>query len=599
MQKHLDLVQSMTQPKLEASNPWLIGGVLRTQLQNVLYNKDEFKHIDDELIDFGKFCNDTLYELSVDAELNPPKLIKQDVYGNVIDKLVLSEGWRKEKEYASKCGIVAMAYENKHGVWNRLIQLLRLQMYQPVSGLFGCPLAMTDGAAYLLKQWLINPTTQCQETTSLVKQGFENLISRDPQKFWTSGQWMTEKDGGSDVNNSTTTIAIHQGGNKYKLFGYKWFSSATDSEMTLTLARIVPENKIEEFKKFPLSLFIMRVKKDDGTLNNIKIMTMKDKMGTRQLPTAELLLQGSEAFLISEEGKGVKAISHMLNVTRLYNASSAVGSMNRLYSIVLNYSLKRKAFGKILIDKPAHQAMLTKFNLNVRACSLFYFKVAQLFSKIQNNVANKDEEEMFRILTPLLKLYTAKICMYWMSEGIEALGALGYMENSYIPLMLRDAQVLTIWEGTTNVLCLDFLRALKSNDKNDPLQKLDIYARFHTHVMMTQLSADTQLPETRKSFIPYIAKMTINHNGIIAELSNILKGSVKYSEMRIRDLCFILCEAFVGGQMLELISKNGREEDILTFELWVEQMQQYTTTWSITPKAFEVLVNQNMVKSKL
>lgn len=83
--------------------------------------------------------------------------------------------------------------------------------------------------------------------------------------------------------------------------------------------------------------------------------------------------------------------------------------------------------------------MLTKFNLNVRSCNLFYFKVAYLFSKVQNNTASKDEEEMFRMLTPLLKLYTAKICMQWMSEGMEALGALGYMENSYIPVLLRDA----------------------------------------------------------------------------------------------------------------------------------------------------------------
>ena len=101
-------------------------------------------------------------------------------------------------------------------------------MYSPASGLYSCPLAMTDGAAKTIESQHLN-----------LPEAFSHLTSRDPAKFWTSGQWMTEKRGGSDVGQGTETIAVHQGGNHYKLYGYKWFSSATDSDMTLTLARVV------------------------------------------------------------------------------------------------------------------------------------------------------------------------------------------------------------------------------------------------------------------------------------------------------------------------------------------------------------------------
>merc|ERR1719189_1190000 len=182
-------------------------------------------------------------------------------------------------------------------------------LYAPASGLYSCPLAMTDGAASTL--------VSSDQTLPEVKKALSRLTSRDPKVFWTSGQWMTEKRGGSDVGGATDTIAIQEHGNFYKLYGYKWFSSATDSDMSLTLARLEGGAR--------LGMFYLKTRDEAGQLNNIQVMKLKNKLGTRQLPTAELLLDGVSAQLVGEAGRGVAAIANMLPITRLHNVAMSVG----------------------------------------------------------------------------------------------------------------------------------------------------------------------------------------------------------------------------------------------------------------------------------
>merc|ERR1712002_1310788 len=201
-----------------------------------------------------------------------------------------------------------------------------------------------------------------------------NLTSRDPAKFWTSGQWMTEKKGGSDVGNGTESVAIHQGGDHYKLYGYKWFSSATDSDMSMALARVV-DNTGE--KKEGLSMFFLETRKSDGSLNNIEVVKMKNKLGTRQLPTAELLLDGVDAELVSQPGRGIASISSMLTITRLHNTTSSVGAMRKIVSLARDYATRRKAFGLNIENQPLHIQTLSRMEVETRGCTSLLLDLAR------------------------------------------------------------------------------------------------------------------------------------------------------------------------------------------------------------------------------
>ncbi len=224
------------------------------------------------------------------------------------------------KSIGASEGLISIAYDRKHSIYSRLYQVLKLYLFAPSSGLFSCPLAMTDGAAKTLQPLSSTGDKLSQEV-------FRRLISRDSLLAWTSGQWMTERRGGSDVAQGTETIAAEQPDSTYKLFGYKWFSSATDADVTITLARC--HNREQEKPSKGLTMFLAKVRSDCGGLNGIEIHKLKDKLGTRQMPTAELLLDGCVAQKLSEDGRGIAEMSNMLNITRLHNALASVSNMRR------------------------------------------------------------------------------------------------------------------------------------------------------------------------------------------------------------------------------------------------------------------------------
>ena len=176
---------------------------------------------------------------------------------------------------------------------------------------------------------------------------------------------MTEKRGGSDVSRATETVAVHQEDDLYTLHGYKWFSSATDSDISFTLARTEGNSK--------LSMFYLKTRTDSGRLNNIQVYKLKNKLGTRQLPTAELLLHGTEARLVGEEGRGIAAISNMLTVTRIHNSVSAAAAMRKITSLARDYATRRSAFGSEIYKHPLHIQTLARMEVETRGCCALTF----------------------------------------------------------------------------------------------------------------------------------------------------------------------------------------------------------------------------------
>jgi putative acyl-CoA dehydrogenase len=182
------------------------------------------------------------------------------------------------------------------------------------------------------------------------------------------------------------------------------------------------------------------------------------------LPTAELKLEGTPAQLVGGAGDGVRKIATLFNITRVYNAVAGVAGMRRAIALAGDYARRRRAFGKPLIEHPLHVETLADMQLELRAAFLLAFRVVELLGKDECGDATESEAKLLRFLIPVVKLYTAKQAIAVASEALEAFGGAGYVEDTGIPRLLRDAQVLSIWEGTTNILSLDALRAMERSD---------------------------------------------------------------------------------------------------------------------------------------
>ncbi|HXY31428.1 MAG TPA: acyl-CoA dehydrogenase family protein [Gemmatimonadaceae bacterium] len=388
------------------------------------------------------------------AEADPPRHVPFDAWGQRVDRIETSPAWQALDRISAEEGLVAIGYERRHGALSRIDQFARLYLFSPSSATYSCPLAMTDGAARCLELY---------GGAELTERMLPHLTSRDPARFWTSGQWMTERTGGSDVS-LTSTIAARDG-RGYRLHGTKWFTSATTAQVALTLARI--EGAPSGSKG--LSLFAIELRDADGMLRNIRVHRLKEKLGTRALPTAELSLEGTPAILVGEPGDGVRKIAALLNITRLYNACAAVAGMRRAIALARDYARRRNAFGKRLIDHPLHVRTLARLEVECEAGFHLVFRAIELLGKEEVGEATPSESAQLRLLTPVVKLYTGKQAVAVASEAIEAFGGVGYIEDSGLPRLLRDAQVLSIWEGTTNVLSLDVLRAMERADALEPL----------------------------------------------------------------------------------------------------------------------------------
>src|SRR5262249_33858042 len=221
----------------------------------------------------------------------------------------------------------------------------------------------------------------------------------------------------------------------YELYGTKWFTSATTSQMALTLARIegAPANQ-------GLSLFYLELRDEAGRMQNIRVHRLKDKLGTRALPTAELTLDGTPARLVGGEGHGVRKMAALLNITRTYNACCAVASMRRGIALARDYARRRRAFGKVLADHPLHTETLAALEVEYEAAFHLAFRAAELMGKEETGAATTQERAVLRMLTPIIKLYTARQAIASASEVLEAFGGAGYIEDTGLPRLLRDAQ---------------------------------------------------------------------------------------------------------------------------------------------------------------
>lgn len=352
---------------------------------------------------------------------------------------------------------------------------------------------MTDGAAFILSQRLKDLPSD-----HILHMVFQRLTSRE--NYWTSGQWMTERAGGSDVQNSETwaTYAPLSRESKtsdvlaegdYLINGFKFFSSATDANVAFLLAK-TDSGKLSTFIA-PLRKSINVNGVQEEVANGVRIHRLKNKLGTKELPTAELELKGMRAHLVGEIDQGITTIAPLLNVTRVQTLLGTLSTWRRAISIAKNFARNRTTVGEPLWLIPMHLRLLADLEVKHRgALHLTFYTIAVMGMVESSSSAShahlpRDPTEakvVLRVLTAAAKGVISKMSMVGVQECQEAIGGVGYIDEPDEPefniaRLLCGAAVYPIWEGTTNVLASELVRFLMKRDN------LSIFSQWLSRVV--------------------------------------------------------------------------------------------------------------------
>jgi alkylation response protein AidB-like acyl-CoA dehydrogenase len=392
------------------------------------------------------------------ADRQTPVLKNYDREGRRIDEIEFHPAYLEMVERGYGSGLVALHYDedlrNRYGYIPYAFSLSLSYLFaQAESGLF-CPVCMTDGVARVLTRF---------GDSELKRRFLPRLTARDPRDLYQGAMFLTEKQGGSDVG-ANTTRAVRTG-DGWRLYGDKWFCSNAGAEAILALAR--PEGAPEGTRG--LGLFFVPKYLEDGTRNHYRINRLKDKLGVRSMPTGEISLEGAVAYPVGDVERGFSYMAEMINLSRLYNAVASIALMRRAVFEAVSHARSRQAFGRPIIELPLMQRTLADLIVEQQAAFYFVFEAVKLIDQIDSGQADQTTGRQLRLFTPLIKYHTAKLAVWAASEAMEVLGGNGYIEEFVTARLLRDAQVLPIWEGTTNILVLDAMRAMGKEQSHEPV----------------------------------------------------------------------------------------------------------------------------------
>jgi acyl-CoA dehydrogenase len=449
------------QPMPDLPDVYADDPVLRSWLARLL-GADGFSLAEGPLKALATEVTGPLRAAHRDAESHPPVLHRYDGWGRRVDRVEASAGWERQRVAAAEHAVVALPYlteaRQRWGAGARVVQHALLHLYGPESATFTCPVAMADGAAALLSR------SDVDEQVRLA--WLPRLVSTDPAYAVTSGQWMTEAQGGSDVGRATTS-ALPAADGSWRLRGEKWFCSAVDSAMAVALAR--PEGAPPGSRGLAPFL-IPRYAADcplaaltappHSSAPGLTLHRLKDKLGTRAVPTAEVRLHDAYALPVGDPaGEGLVRMMTLVRLTRLHNAAAAAGGMRRGLAYARAYAGARSVASGRLAANPLHRATLAGLAVDAQAAFALASYSFELLGRFEVDGDEAADREL-RLVAALAKLTTGKLAVASASEYLECFGGAGYVEDTGIPRLLRDAQVLPIWEGTTNVLAVDVVRTL-------------------------------------------------------------------------------------------------------------------------------------------
>ncbi len=381
------------------------------------------------------------------ANAHPPELRSHDRFGHRIDEVEFHPSWHAVMRTAMAHGLHNLPWRAKRP-GAQVARAALLFLHAQVEAGSCCPLTMTFACVPALRQ---QPDVFAEWESLLHSTEYDPRLQPAREKHSALvGMAMTEKQGGSDVRaNSTRARAEGRGGPgaAYELVGHKWFCSAPTCDAFLTLART----------ERGISCFLVPRWRPDGTRNPFRLQRLKDKLGNRSNASAELEYPGTFARMVGEDGRGIRTILEMVQHTRLDCVIASAGLMRQAVAQALHHTAHRTAFGRSLRDQPLMRNVLADLAIESEAATALALRLARAF-----DVSAEDEAEraFARIATAAAKFQVCKRAPALIAEAMECLGGNGYVEESPLPRLYREAPVNAIWEGSGNVVCLDVLRAI-------------------------------------------------------------------------------------------------------------------------------------------
>ncbi|OZC55323.1 DNA alkylation response protein [Rhodococcus sp. 06-621-2] len=378
------------------------------------------------------------------ANENPPVLRTHDRYGNRVDEVEFHPHWHDLMNVAIENGLHATPWQDaRPGA--HVARAAKFYAWGQADAGHMCPISMTYAAVPALRH---NPDLAETYEPLLASTHYDfGLRIPTDKRGLTAGMSMTEKQGGSDVRSGTTTATPSADGT-YTIVGHKWFTSAPMSDMFLTLAQ-APGG---------LSCFLLPRVLPDGSLNRIQVQRLKDKLGNKSNASGELEYLGATGWLVGDEGRGVKTIIEMVNMTRLDCVIGSAAGMRNAAVRAVHHARHRSAFGAALIEQPLMRNVLSDLIVESEAATAAMIRLAGATDRSARG--DTQETELRRITLAITKYWVCKRAPSHAAEALECLGGNGYVEESGMPRLFRESPLMSIWEGSGNVAALDSLRAL-------------------------------------------------------------------------------------------------------------------------------------------
>ena len=400
-----------------------------------------------ELSEFGRHWGSAaMAERGRIANENTPKLRTYDSRGNRRDEVEFHPAYHELMAHSAHAGVHNSTWTadgKPAGGASEVIRAAKFYMATQVETGHLCPITMTRASVAALAE---QPDLLARVMPVLGTRSYDPAFA----PWWTKrgmtlGMGMTEKQGGTDVRSNMTRA--ERDGDAYRITGHKWFMSAPMCDAFLVLAQA------EE----GLSCFLMPRFAPDGSINAIRFQRLKDKLGNRSNASSEVEFHGAYAERVGAEGKGIRTIIQMVQLTRQDCAIASAGLMRSGLAHALHHARHRSVFQKHLADQPLMQAVLSDMALHVEATVALVMRLCRSFDRAP---VDAKEAAYMRLLTPAIKYWVCKSAPGFLYEAMECLGGNGYVEEGILARHYREAPVNAIWEGSGNVMCLDVLRAL-------------------------------------------------------------------------------------------------------------------------------------------
>ena len=439
----------------------MLADVLRLYLPEAL-----FDHIDPHLDRLGGLAGGHLDNCARQADRHGPVLHHRDRFGRDAQWIEYHPAYRELESAAyGEFGIHAMSHRKGILGWPQTYPSVAKHAFtflfnQAEFGM-GCPINVTDGAARLLSRF---------GDDALKAKYLDGLTQTDMALLTQGGQFMTEKEGGSDVG-KLTTRAVHDG-DRWRLHGEKWFCSNADAKVVMLLAR--PEGAVGGTRG--VGLFLMPRFLDDGSPNHYRIVRLKDKLGTRSMASGEIKLEGAIAYAVGNLDRGFVQMAEMVNWSRLSNGVKSAALMRRAHHDANTVARNRVVFGQRIIDMPLARRQLMKIMLPTEQAISLSFATADALDRAE--AGSQDAAAVLRVLTPTLKYRATRDARKVCGDAMEMRGGIGYIEEFATPRLLRDAHLGSIWEGTGNIVALDALTRAVGRHGADAALSADLHARI-------------------------------------------------------------------------------------------------------------------------